>query len=90
MWSNEVNFDANLKKVGEKRIATSADFNDKGEKTNKDKKYLDKNDAEKIVEILTNSIAKISNIKESQEAEATKPFKTTSLQLLREATRLST
>ena len=79
--SNEVNFDANLKKVGERRIATSADFNDKGEKTNKDKKYLDKNDAEKIVEILTNSIAKISNIKESSRSgKPPKPFKTTSLQ----------
>src|SRR6056300_648051 len=77
--SNEVNFDANLKKVGEKRIATSADFKDKGE--NKDKKYLDKNDAEKIVEILTNSIAKISNIKESSRSgKPPKPFKTTSLQ----------
>ena len=79
--SSEVNFDANLKKVGEKRIATSADFNDKGEKTNKDKKYLNKNDAEKIVEILTNSIAKISNIKESSRSgKPPKPFKTTSLQ----------
>ena len=79
--SNEVNFDANLKKVGEKRIATSADFNDEGEKTNKDKKYLDKNDAEKIVEILNNSIAKTSNIKESSRSgKPPKPFKTTSLQ----------
>ncbi len=30
--SSEVNFDASLKKVGEKRIATSADFNDKVKK----------------------------------------------------------
>ena len=79
--SNEISFEASLKKVGGKRIASSADFDDKGIKTSKDKKYLEKQDAENIVEILSNSIAKISSIKESSRSgKPPKPFKTTSLQ----------
>ena len=79
--NNEIPFAASLKKVGGKRTASSTDFDDKGNKTSKDKKYLEKQDAENIVEILSNSTAKISSIKESSRSgKPPKPFKTTSLQ----------
>ena len=45
-------------------MASSSDFNEKGNKTSKDKKYLDENEANEIVSILKNQTASISSIKE--------------------------
>ena len=62
-------------------MASSSDFNEKGNKTSKDKKYLDENEANEIVSILKNQTASISSIKESSRSgKPPKPFKTTSLQ----------
>ena len=79
--SNDYEFTANLKRVSGKRLASSSDFNEKGNKTSKDKKYLDENEANEIVSILKNQTASISSIKESSRSgKPPKPFKTTSLQ----------
>ena len=79
--SNDYEFTANLKRVSGKRLASSSDFNENGNKTNKDKKYLDENEANEIVSILKNQTASISSIKESsRSSKPPKPFKTTSLQ----------
>ena len=79
--SNDYEFTANLKRVSGKRLASSSDFNENGNKTSKDKKYLDENEASEIVSILKNQTASISSIKESSRSgKPPKPFKTTSLQ----------
>jgi len=79
--SNDYEFTANLKRVSGKRLASSSDFNENGNKTSKDKKYLDENEANEIVSILKNQTASISSIKESSRSgKPPKPFKTTSLQ----------
>ena len=79
--SDNYEFTANLKRVNGKRLASSSDFNENGNKTSKDKKYLDENEANEIVSILKNQTASISSIKESSRSgKPPKPFKTTSLQ----------
>ncbi len=58
-----------------------ARFDKDGKKISKDRKYLDEDQSRDIVNILRNSLAKVSNIKESQRSgKPPKPFKTTSLQ----------
>ena len=79
--SNNAEFDASLKKVQNLRIATSSDFDDRGNKTSEEKRYLEELEVNEIVNILSNSAAKISKIKESSRSgKPPKPFKTTSLQ----------
>src|SRR5210317_880150 len=79
--SKDIKFNASLKKVQNKRLASSADFDQKGNKTNKDKKYLTEEEALNIVEKLTETKATISSIKESgRSGKPPKPLKTTSLQ----------
>ena len=74
-------FAANLKTIGGTKIASSKDFDKDGKKISKDRKYLDEDQSRDIVNILRNSLAKVSNIKESQRSgKPPKPFKTTSLQ----------
>ena len=79
--SNNSEFNASLKKVQDLRIATSSDFDDRGNKTSKEKRYLDEVEVNEVVKILSSSVAKISKIKESSRSgKPPKPFKTTSLQ----------
>jgi len=79
--SNNTEFNASLKKVQDLRIATSSDFDDRGNKTSKEKRYLDEEEVSEVVNILSSSVAKISKIKESSRSgKPPKPFKTTSLQ----------
>ena len=79
--SNNTEFNASLKKVQDLRIATSSDFDDRGNKTSKEKRYLDEEEVSEVVKILSSSVAKISKIKESSRSgKPPKPFKTTSLQ----------
>src|SRR6056300_224580 len=79
--SKDIKFNASLKKVQNKRLASSADFDQKGNKTSTDKKYLTEEEALNIVEKLTETKATISSIKESgRSGKPPKPLKTTSLQ----------
>ena len=79
--SNNSEFNASLKKVQDLRIATSSDFDNRGNKTSKEKRYLDEAEVNEVVNILSGSVAKISKIKESSRSgKPPKPFKTTSLQ----------
>ena len=79
--SNNSEFNASLKKVQDLRIATSSDFDDRGNKTSKEKRYLDEVEVNEVVKLLSSSVAKISKIKESSRSgKPPKPFKTTSLQ----------
>ena len=64
--SNNAEFDASLKKVQNLRIATSSDFDDRGNKTSEEKRYLEELEVNEIVNILSNSAAKISKIKDFQ------------------------
>jgi len=74
-------FKSNLKSLNGIKISTSKDFDKKGKKISKDRRYLNEEEARDIVNILKNSVANISNIKESQRTgKPPKPFKTTSLQ----------
>ena len=74
-------FESNLKSLNGIKISTSKDFDKKGKKISKDRRYLNEEEARDIVNILKNSVANISNIKESQRTgKPPKPFKTTSLQ----------
>ena len=76
-----IKFVASLKKVKDKRLAGSSDFDNSGNKISSDKKYLELNEVKDLIEILNTSSAKISRIKESsRKARPPKPFKTTSLQ----------
>ena len=79
--SQGFDFIANLKTINETKIASSKDFDKNGKHTSKGKRYLTEDESRDIVNILRNSIAKISNIKESQRSgKPPKPFKTTGLQ----------
>ena len=79
--SKDIKFNASLKKVQNKRLASSADFDQKGNNTSTDKKYLTEEEALNIVEKLTETKATISSIKESvRSGKPPKPLKTTSLQ----------
>jgi len=74
-------FKSNLKSLNGIKISTSKDFDKEGKKISKDRRYLNEEEARDIVNILKNSVANISNIKESQRTgKPPKPFKTTSLQ----------
>ena len=74
-------FKSSLKSLNGIKISTSKDFDKKGKKISKDRRYLNEEEARDIVNILKNSVANISNIKESQRTgKPPKPFKTTSLQ----------
>ena len=74
-------FESNLKSLNGIKISSSKDFDKKGKKISKDRRYLNEEEARDIVNILKNSVANISNIKESQRTgKPPKPFKTTSLQ----------
>ena len=77
----DLQFDASLKKVQNKRLCSSSDFDKDGNKTSLEKKYLTQEEADEIVTKLTGAKAKISTIKESaRSGKPPKPFKTTSLQ----------
>ena len=79
--SKSSQFTANLKKVQSKRLASSSDFDRDGKKTSLEKKYLTEDEADEIMNKLSNAKAKISSIKESSRSgKPPKPFKTTSLQ----------
>ena len=79
--SQGFDFIANLKTINETKIASSKDFDKNGKHISKGKRYLTEDESRDIVNILRNSIAKISNIKESQRSgKPPKPFKTTGLQ----------
>jgi len=79
--SGDFEFNASLKKVENKRLASSSDFDQNGNKTSLEKKYLSKEETSEIVEKLTNIEATISSIKESSRSgKPPKPLKTTSLQ----------
>ena len=79
--SKSSEFIASLKKVQSKRLASSSDFDKNGKKTSLEKKYLTEEEANEIINKLSNAKAKISSIKESSRSgKPPKPFKTTSLQ----------
>src|SRR5210317_2221988 len=79
--SGDFEFNASLKKVENKRLASSSDFDQNGNKTSLEKKYLSEEETSEIVEKLTNIEATISSIKESSRSgKPPKPLKTTSLQ----------
>ena len=79
--SGDFEFNASLKKVENKRMASSSDFDQNGNKTSLEKKYLSEEETSEIVEKLTNIEATISSIKESSRSgKPPKPLKTTSLQ----------
>src|SRR6056300_75946 len=79
--SGDLEFNASLKKVENKRLASSSDFDQNGNKTSLEKKYLSEEETSEIVEKLTNIKATISSIKESgRSGKPPKPLKTTSLQ----------
>ena len=77
----DLQFEASLRKLQDKRLASSSDFDKNGNKTSPEKKYLSQEEANEIVEILKNAKARISSIKESSRSgKPPKPLKTTSLQ----------
>ena len=76
-----VQFEASLKKVQNKRLASSSDFDKDGNKISSEKKYLSQEEADEVSTKLTNAKAEISSIKESaRSGKPPKPLKTTSLQ----------
>ena len=76
-----VQFEASLKKVQDKRLASSSDFDKDGNKISSEKKYLSQDEADEVSKKLTNAKAEISSIKESaRSGKPPKPLKTTSLQ----------
>ena len=76
-----VQFEASLKKVQDKRLASSSDFDKDGNKISSEKKYLSQEEADEVSKKLTNAKAEISSIKESaRSGKPPKPLKTTSLQ----------
>ena len=82
VYKNEdVEFLANLKSVKGNRIASSKDFDRNGKKINKDREYISEEDCRDIVNIVNNSSAKTSKIKDMpRSGKPPKPLKTTSLQ----------
>ena len=77
----DLQFEASLKKVQNKRLCSSSDFDKDGNKTSPEKKYLTQDEADEIVAKLTGAKARISTIKESaRSGKPPKPLKTTSLQ----------
>ena len=79
--NEDVEFLANLKSVKGNRIASSKDFDRDGKKINKDREYISEEDCRDIVNIVNNSSAKTSKIKDTpRSGKPPKPLKTTSLQ----------
>ena len=79
--NKDVEFLANLKCVKGNRIASSKDFDRDGKKINEDREYISEEDCRDIVNIVNNSSAKTSKIKDTpRSGKPPKPLKTTSLQ----------
>ena len=79
--NEDVEFLANLKSVKGNRIASSKDFDRDGKKIKEDREYISEEDCKDIVNIVNNSSAKTSKIKDMpRSSQPPKPLKTTSLQ----------
>ena len=79
--SSNYSFSASVKSIQEKKLASASDFDEKGNRQDIKKKYLESSEAKEIVTILSGSKVSISNIKESpRTGKPPKPLKTTSLQ----------
>ena len=79
--NEDVEFLANLKSVKRNRIASSKDFDRDGKKIKENREYISEVDCRDIVNIVNNSSAKTSKIKDTpRSSKPPKPLKTTSLQ----------
>ena len=74
-------FVASVKKIDDLKVSSSSDFDNRGNKTNSERYYLDPNQIDNLKSSLSNLETSVAKIKSSpRTARPPKPFKTTTLQ----------
>ena len=74
-------FEATVKKINSLKVASSSDFNNKGERISAERYYLEQSQIDNLKSKLSNLDSKVSKIKSTpRTSRPPKPFKTTTLQ----------